>query len=452
MLRMQVVRSAGVPYYVRDLVPGRAEGTGVAGESPGVWTGGGSAVLGVRGTVGVDEFVAVFAGRDPVGDRALRSGSGPRAVAGVDLVFCAPKSVSLLHLLAPREVADVAGSAHRHAVVDAVDHLEQEALGVRRTRGGVTRHLGAIGSVAAGFVHRTSRTLDPHVHTHLVVANVAQGVDGVWSTVDTRRLFAHRQVLGAVYDSSLRRQLTERLGASFERGAGGRWQLVGVDPVLERLFAQRTASIEEHLQRDTTRRTPTGKRRAAFHAERPDKDPGPTVDGLRSVWRRRAADHGIDPADLVEVVGRSRADPGRGPIDPGDLAARLGILAGRRPTLDARDLLVTMAESAPGGLGRADLVAATDALVADLGPPGRDGPPTAVPASGGIVGQRWAADEVVRALDRDRPLVVDGRRRTGAGAEGKGPGRERAAMDRPARDIGRSVGDGRGRPGLGLHR
>ena len=42
---MQVVRDGGVGYYVQDLVPGRAEGTRVAGESPGVWTGGGADVV-----------------------------------------------------------------------------------------------------------------------------------------------------------------------------------------------------------------------------------------------------------------------------------------------------------------------------------------------------------------------------------------------------------------------
>ena len=34
------------------------------------------------------------------------------------------------------------------------------------------------GMVAGNFLHRTSRALDPHLHTHLVVANVAEGVDG----------------------------------------------------------------------------------------------------------------------------------------------------------------------------------------------------------------------------------------------------------------------------------
>ncbi len=442
-----MVRSSGVAYYVRDLVPGRAEGTGVVGESPGEWTGGGSSVLGVRGVVRTDEFVELMAGRDPQADRSLRSALGPRPVAGVDLLFCAPKSVSLLHLLGPRELADATGAAHRAAVTDAVGYLEREGLGVRRTRGGVTRHLPATGVVAAGFVHRTSRALDPHVHTHLVTANVAQGVDGVWSAVDTRRLFVHRRALAAAYDASLRRQLTDRLGVAWERGPTGRWDVAGVDPVLARLFSQRTASIDEQVSRGGGHPSP-GRRRVAFHAERPDKDSGPTVEGLRAEWRRRACDHDLDPADLVRVVGRARVASARSTVDRDDLAAKLDELSARRRTLDARDLLVAVAESSPSGLGVGDLESATAAVVRNVAPlvggtsslHGRD------PADRG--GRRWAATDLVRALDASpgpldavagRPVVLQCQ---------PSPWRDRASgPERPDHTAARAPGFGPPTPG-----
>ena len=131
----------GVDYYLTDLVPGRADrdgrtdGTGVAGESPGVWAGRGSAALGLHGAVAGTDLAGVLAGRDPNGG-VLRQTRGDRAVHGFDLVFAAPKAVSLLHLLAPRELAAAAGSAHAAAVAGAVGYLELAGLGVRRTRSG----------------------------------------------------------------------------------------------------------------------------------------------------------------------------------------------------------------------------------------------------------------------------------------------------------------------------
>jgi conjugative relaxase-like TrwC/TraI family protein len=394
---MQVVRSTGVPYYVRDLVPGRAEGTRVAGESPGRWTGGGSSVLGLRGVVGAGDFTDLFAGRDPLGDRPLRAPGGARSVAGVDVVLCAPKSVSLLHLLGPGELARAAGEAHGCAVADAVVTLERSGLGVRRTRGGVTRHLAATGMVAAAFDHRTSRALDPHLHTHLVVANVAQGVDGVWSAVDTRRLFLARRTVGAVYDASLRRQLTERLGVAWERAAGTRWDIAGVDPVLLRIFSQRAASIDELAHRRGDRARTPGGRRAVFHAERPDKDAGPTVEGLRADWRRRAADQDRDPADLVRVVGRARtAEVGPG-VDRALLSAHLAAAGRRRPMLGRGDLAVAVADAAPGGLRGDELESAVDGLARAAGPvdgvsTGRTGGGPVPPVS------RWTVVALGRAV------------------------------------------------------
>ena len=236
-----MVRAEGVGYYLSDLVPGRAEGSGVAGESPGEWAGRGSAALGLQGTVDAPDLAGVLAGRDPSGGGTLRQARGTRPVCGFDLVFAAPKAVSILHLLAPRELGAAAGSAHVAAVGDAVGYLEGAGLGVRRTRDGDVRHLATTGAVAAGFVHRTSRALDPHLHTHVVAANVAQGTDGRWSALDSRRLFLHRRAARAVYDASLRHHLGRSAGVAWRRVPSGTWEVSGVDPVLCRLFSRRAA-------------------------------------------------------------------------------------------------------------------------------------------------------------------------------------------------------------------
>jgi conjugative relaxase-like TrwC/TraI family protein len=401
MLRLHVVRAAGTAYYVDDLVPDRPGGSLVAGESPGRWTGAGSAALGLRGTVSREVFLEVCSGRDPVGDRALRVPRGPRAVAGVDLLFSAPKGVSILHLVAPRELAVTAGDAHRSAVADALGYLEREGVGVRRTRGAASHRMAATGAVAAGFVHRTSRARDPHLHTHLVTANVAQGVDGVWSSLDTRRLFAHRRAAGAVYDASLRSELSRTAGVAWERRAGG-WDLAGIDPVLARLLSQRSASIEEHTFRRGNG-AGAGARRAAFHADRPDKDRTVSMEELRARWRERAADFGIDPSDLVEVVGRAHGTA-PGVVDGDLLRARFAARSPARDTVGERDLVAAVAESSPGGIRSHEAERVARALGVRAAARADGG--TTLDRIPGGTGRRWGLGDVVGAVRHVGPQAA----------------------------------------------
>ncbi|HLH27861.1 MAG TPA: MobF family relaxase, partial [Acidimicrobiales bacterium] len=246
MLRIHLLRPGGQDYYVDQLVPGRPEGTGLVGERPGAWQGRAAAELHLSGIVGARELGELLSGRDPANGRQLRAGRRD-ATAGFDLTFCAPKSVSLLGMLAPREIAHEVVAGHEAAVDDATGFLDRAAIGVRRARGGEQLRLGATGAAAGAFLHRTSRALDPHLHTHLVVANVAHGVDGDWSSLDSRRLFRHSSAIRAVYHARLRAELTARLGVAWDVRPSGMGDVVGVDPVLRGLFSGRSADIAEHL-------------------------------------------------------------------------------------------------------------------------------------------------------------------------------------------------------------
>ncbi len=347
LLRAQVVRAERADYYVHDLRP---DGVGrPAGESAGLWWGQGSVRLGLRGEPERDALAAVLSGLDPLGDRPLRANRGERAAGGVDLVWCAPKSVSVLHLLGPPELGTATEDAHRAAVAEAAAYLEREAIGVRRTTGGIVRHLPGQGAVAAAFLHRTSRALDPHLHTHLVVANVAQGPDGLWSAVDTRRLFAHVRAASALYDGHLRHEMTQRASIGWERRSSGRWEIDGIDPVLCRTFSQRAASMDEHLHRMPVARSARGTIRAAFHSDRPDKDARVAMDELRYSWRKRADDLGIDLTNMVEVIGRAHRHPTDADVQ-GDLSSDVAEHNGVSLPATKRRLLATVADEARQGL------------------------------------------------------------------------------------------------------
>lgn len=109
--------------------------------------------------------------------------------AGVDLTLSAPKSVSVLMAFADPEVAEQVRAAHAAAVTGALDWLERTtAFAVRGHHGDGQRaqRIATQGFVGAAFEHATSRAGDPQLHTHVVIANLLDGVDGRWSASDTK--------------------------------------------------------------------------------------------------------------------------------------------------------------------------------------------------------------------------------------------------------------------------
>lgn len=106
---------------------------------------------------------------------------------GFDLTFRAPKSVSLLHALGPKEPSKEVVNAHDSAVLLPFEYLERHTAFGRRGTDGVIP-IDSTGLVAATFRHRTSRAGDPLLHTHVLVANLIHGDDGKWSALDGRLL------------------------------------------------------------------------------------------------------------------------------------------------------------------------------------------------------------------------------------------------------------------------
>jgi len=224
---------AGYQYLLRHTACGdasREAGTELtayyaeSGYPPGTWFGTGLAGLGlstgdvtVGSTVTEGAMARVFgSGHDPVTDRPLgrayptyrtraqrvadavallpeglrgaeretavaaiervESARRPRvAVAGFDMTFTAPKSASVLWALADPVTQQAVLDAHHAAVRDVLSFVESRAVftrvGARSCAQVPTR-----GMVAALFDHWDTRTGDPNLHTHVVIANGLAGV------------------------------------------------------------------------------------------------------------------------------------------------------------------------------------------------------------------------------------------------------------------------------------
>ncbi len=182
-------------------------------------------------------------------DQTGRVRKPPQTVAGFDLTFSAPKSVSVAWALADDATRGRIYAAHRRALDAVIGYAEQQVFATRLGTGGVVQE-DVRGVVAAAFDHWDSRAGDPQLHTHVVVLNRVQAVnDGKWRTLDSKALFRATVGLSELYNGILADQLTADLGWGWtpeqrKRSTEPKWEVTGVPADLRDHFSQRTSAIE----------------------------------------------------------------------------------------------------------------------------------------------------------------------------------------------------------------
>lgn len=231
-----------------------------------------------------------------------------RAVAGFDLTFSVPKSVSVLWGVADAGTQEMLVEAHHAAVAEVVAFLERE---VAATRAGVAGRDGAVAQVdvagiaATAYDHWDSRCADPQLHTHVVISNkVKTLLDGKWRSLDSRPMHASVVALSEHYNAVLADRLTGTFGIGWEQRARGEdrnpsWEIAGVPDQLVAEFSSRGRAIEIEKEsriaeyvarygRQPSRTTIIKLRAQATLATRPEKHVRSLAD-LTEEWRNRAA-------------------------------------------------------------------------------------------------------------------------------------------------------------------
>jgi conjugative relaxase-like TrwC/TraI family protein len=365
MLNIGKLLQGQADYYLDAVARSQEEYYTGAGEAPGYWLGRAAHELGLAGVVTEEGLHRMLAGAHPL--TAVRLGSPPRGqrVAGFDLTFRAPKSVSLLYGLGGFQTAGHARAAHEQAITAALDYLERHAALVSRghARG---RQERASGLMAAAFQHRTSRAGDPLLHTHVLVANLGQGSDGRWTALDGRPLYRHAKTAGYLYQAVLRAELTRRIGVAWGPVHNGVADVRGVHrPVIE-AFSQRRRQIHQRLA-ELGHHTARAAQAAALET-RPVKEKGISQATLRASWHRRAAGLGLTARSLATVLGQ--ATPKR--PTQAELHTAVALLASPQgltlhaSTFTRRHVLQGLCEALPPGcdIGVADLEALAERFLA----------------------------------------------------------------------------------------
>ncbi|MDP9383714.1 MAG: relaxase domain-containing protein [Actinomycetota bacterium] len=284
------------------------------GEAPGVWLGAGAAELGLRGHVGEQAIARLLDARDPGTGESLRQPLASGAVAGFDLTFRAPKSVSVLYGIADPAIMQEIRGAHDRAVRGAVAYLEREACRTRRGHGGAVVVDGR-GFVAAAFEHRSSRAGDPLLHTHVVVANATQGPDGRWTALDGRALYGHAKTAGYLYQAELRAELSERLRVRWHPVERGTADVIGVPRgVIEHFSRRRPRFSRRWPSVVSARRGRRRSRRSRRAAARTTtcRSPGFVMNGgpapRSTAWAGRACGRSLAAAGRARSVMRGSSE------------------------------------------------------------------------------------------------------------------------------------------------
>ena len=322
MLRVTTLHAssaaATAAYYAQYL-------TASPGEAPGVWSGRLAVGIGLAGTVDVEALELVLSGRDPVTgtplgrellDRFTADGRVVRAVSGFDATFSAPKSLSVWWALSgDHRLLE----AHDVAVAAALEHLERFGSTTRIRSNGGRLHPDTNGFTIATFRQTTSRADDPQIHSHAVVSAKVQTPDGRWYALDARYLKRHQRMLGGLYQSVLRAELTYRFGVEWRPIVHGQAEIAGVPSELIAVFSKRSGDIDGALAakvdefRHRQGREPSRWERAALTreaaADTRSRKSGNVAAELTTRWKTEAIEIGWSADQLdgaIEQAARHR--------------------------------------------------------------------------------------------------------------------------------------------------
>ncbi|MHB8533296.1 MAG: MobF family relaxase [Solirubrobacteraceae bacterium] len=329
MMRPHAIRGQGALDYYLSLVPGveghgawieaRSEGQGQVedyylpvDEAPGRWWGEGRDALGLDGEATREQMSSLLEGRNPASGEQLGQGVRKDGVAAYDLTFSAPKTVSILAAIAGGDSERAVIAAHDRAVEAALSMLEERASTRAGKNGTVRMEVGGLTTLLVR--HRTSRSLDPQLHTHALVFAKVQGPDGRWRALDARIAYRAQQTFGAVYQSVLRSELTRSLGVRWgEVSEHGQADIEELEELVD-VFSKRHKQVKElaavkladwrqrHPGAEPTERQRARMTLAAAKESRPAKDRAREGSELRAEWLETARARGFDLERIQDLV------------------------------------------------------------------------------------------------------------------------------------------------------
>lgn len=232
---------------------------------------------------------------------ALAAQSTEKHVAGWDLTFSAPKSLSIVALDA--EGDERLQDVHRQAVDVAIGYIEKHFSVYRIREGDGERREEIAGNLLmARTTHITSRAGDPNLHEHVLVMNAVRDEEGTWRALESEHIFKHMKLAGGIYQAELR-NLARELGHDVRDGDTlNTFELSEVPADVILAHSRRGAQIDRlRADIEAEKGGPLNGAERAFTKvkDRPAKSEQ-TTDELHSDWSQTNSGAGFSAADVAQ--------------------------------------------------------------------------------------------------------------------------------------------------------
>lgn len=281
------------------------------------WLGKGAQKLGLFGAVHPEQFLPLLEGQLPNGELLGIVKNGVREHrTGTDITLSAPKSVSIMALVAgDRRLIE----AHHRAVNAVKDKLEEMAAEARLTVGGETLFEKTANLVIAAFTHTSTRDLDPGLHDHLAILNMTERSDGWWRALSSRAkndlknishgfreiVYDNQHYFGLVYSSTLAKEAT---GMGYDirvRDKYGNFEIAGVPDELLKSFSKRRQDIIAQLEKEGYSSAKAAEKANLLSRKRKENIDSAS---LRERWLNESKEHNID---LAKLFAASKENAGK---------------------------------------------------------------------------------------------------------------------------------------------
>lgn len=214
-----------------------------------------------------------------------------REVAAFEILCVAPKAVSVAALLGSDDHAAKVVAAHHEALDGALWYLEQHAAATGHQH---EERVSALSGVR--FTHGVSRSLDPHLHSHVLLANLGRAESGRFGALDQRGFRAHLDAASALYDATVTARCRE-LGFA-----------TALSPLAQAALSTRQAEARQL-------RFTLGSRRPQLFGRDGEKLPAQRGE-LLAKWSRQMSEVGLCLDDVAErtthkTIPRRRLDESR---------------------------------------------------------------------------------------------------------------------------------------------